>query len=286
MRWGVFIFLTLFLPLRLIAEEPRTTSPAPWEMPGPGQLDLLVHWRLVYETPRGVFLLRDNEAQSRLIVPGGKYPRFSPDGLTVAVIRKNEIIELNLSDNSERHLAELSSPRALGYRPDGKELFYTDGKRIRAVDLTGLSIRDIVSGRDYRELDLSPDGRTRVATVKWLGTRIYLYDLQSGGEKWFAKGCSASFSPDGKLISRNTSSHKVLDLLDRDSGMPVAFVPAPPGSQFDNHFWSNDQDWLVSRTEETGRENIFVHWIAGQKVFQLTSGGAADRPDFFVESTK
>ncbi|MBU1693950.1 MAG: hypothetical protein KKC51_08290, partial [Verrucomicrobia bacterium] len=106
------------------------------------------------------------------------------------------------------------------------------------------------------------------------------------GKQWrIAGGCSASLAPDGRRVTNNEGDHRKLAIRDFESGARLGMVNAPPDLAFDNQFWSNADNWLVSKSEGPF-EDVFVHDILKNEAFRVTFVGQCDRPDLFVESAR
>lgn len=238
---------------------------------------------LVYQRPDGIYLKNLADEKATRLVEGGTYPRFSPDGKFVAFMRGNDVMRISVTGGSPTKLATAARGRATAYHSDGKEILFTDGERIRAVRTDGTQVRTLVTGHNFRELDISPDGMRLATTVRGMGVHIRVFDLASGEDRKLARGCSVSVSPDGRLVTNNRGDHTVLALIDWATGNVVGQVDAPAGRTFDNQFWSNHKDWLVSVTEGDSQD-ILIHRISQNQYRQITSEGDCDRPDLYVRS--
>jgi hypothetical protein len=237
---------------------------------------------VVYQRGAAIYKTELGKNESVLISPAGEYPRWSPYGNFVAFVRKNQIMRIGADGTQEAVLATADDAHAVAYHPDGNSVLFTDGKTIKSVSLVDKSVKVILSGNNFRELDTVADGQKLVATIRWLGLSIRAFDLASGKDWKISSGCSGSLSPDGTLVTNNSSDHKQLFLRDWTSGKIVSSVAAPPDNTFDNQYWSNHPDWLASKAEKLENPGIFVHQISSNLAFQVTSGKDDDRPDFFV----
>lgn len=87
-------------------------------------------------------------------------------------------------------------------------------------------------------------------------------------------------------IMVNGSGHKKLDIIDAIRGERPGTVDAPPGNTFDNQFWPNHQDWMVSVVEE-GALDVFIHQISTNRSWRrMTDFGDCNRPDLSLDVTR
>jgi WD40 repeat protein len=155
---------------------------------------------------------------------------FSPDGKTLAVGNKDNIIML-WSTVTGRQIgspftANTDYVVCLAFSPDGKTLGSgsTDSKILLWDVETGQSdILSIASGPWIVSLAFSPDGKT-LASGKTDHT-ISLWDLATRKETWRSYGHSASvyslaFSPDGKILASGSEDKTIL-LSDTQTGQPI-----------------------------------------------------------------
>ncbi len=237
---------------------------------------------VVFQRPDGIYRQNIGSTGAVCLATNGTYPRWSPDGRFVAFVRENRILRVPADGGPAEPLAHVDSPRAVAYHPNAQEVLFTDGEMTRSVSVTSRTVRTVVEGFAFRELDATVDGRQLVATVKGLGFQVRAFDLITGRQWKIAGGCSASLSPDGARVTNNSSDHRKLLLRRWDDGSLAAEVSAPPGRTFDNQFWSNDPDWIASVTDDKTRD-VFIHRVSDDRAFQVTTVGDADRPDLFVE---
>lgn len=241
-----------------------------------------VQGKIVFQRPDGIYLVRLGGREPERIASPGEFPRWSPDGRAIAFLQSNRVMRLRLDGGGLEALAEVFAPRALAWHPSGEEIYFTDGQLIRAVNVHTRAARDVVSGHAYRELDVAPDGRLAV-TIRGRGVSIMGFDPAAGRSWRIAGGCSASLSPDGKRVTNNEGDHRKLAIRDAASGARLGTVNAPPGLAFDNQWWSNDPNWLASKSEGLF-EDVFVHDLLKNEAVRVTFIGQCDRPDLFVGS--
>lgn len=278
-----FLFLCKFsLVLGLFSacgnSESQTLANAPMIEEGiPSELD---DAKWVFESDQGIFIQKSNQPEARLLVEGAKWPRFGPNGDVVAFLRGNEVCLITLDTKEIQVLAETSTPKTLVVTASGEEIWFSEGKEMKAVKIDSGEIRSLVNDGEFLEVDAGPDGKTLLATVKSLGFRVKWFDLSNNTSKTLDKGCSASLSPDGFLATNNVDGHKRLAILNVNDGSLKTSVLAPQGIHTDNQFWSNHADWIASIDEDAG--HILAHRVSDGKVWKLSNKDGGDRPDLWI----
>lgn len=244
----------------------------------------MIRGKIVYQRPSGIFLLNLQDKKSQKIVPYGTYPRWAPDGRHIVFVHDNAIMLVDQDGGNLRKITVAEKAKAVGFGPDGKSVIFSDGTRLKKVELATARVTILVENGEFREFDLSPDGKRLAATVRTLlGPKVIVFNMRTGEEqeRTVANGCSASLSPDGRLITVNDRSHTKLHLYQWQNLQPAGYVSAPEGMKFDNQFWSNHPQWLVSTSEGAG-SNIYLHHIPSNSSYRMTSTGDSDRADLFV----
>jgi Tol biopolymer transport system component len=220
------------------------------------------------------------ETTATVLTKNGYYPRWSPDGRRIAFLRDNKVMIMTSSGRWQRRLAEVKDPWALCYHTNGKEILFTDGDSIKSVTIDTREVRTVVSGQNYRVLDVSEDGTRLATSIK--GHKMLLYDFAVSEAPVIKRGCSISLSPDANFFVRNRGDHSQVVIWDWRTKELVKTITAPRGTTIDNGFWSNHQDWLVSRTEARDNENVIVYYIPDGSRTCVTFCGDSNRPDLFV----
>ena len=238
--------------------------------------------RIVYQRNDGIYILDLKTNEGKRLVSFGSYPRWSPDGRYIAFVHNNNIMMTDVTGLENKILATAQRARAVCFAPDGKAVFYTDGKKLQRVELQSKKITTILKDDELREIDISNNGKMMTATVRTpLGLRVRVFDLVSGAVQTVARGCSASLSPDSTLVTVNGQSHDKLYLFKLETLEKSGYVSSPYGMKFDNQYWSNDAQWIVS-TSEGNHRDIYIHHVPSDSSFQLTETGDSDRADLFV----
>ncbi|MDM8553119.1 lysylphosphatidylglycerol synthase domain-containing protein [Desulfococcaceae bacterium HSG7] len=221
-----------------------------------------------------------------LLTNRGAYPRWSPDGRWVAFIRGKAIMRMSSDGKNAQVMAKAQTPRAVAWSPDGREVVFTNGKSVKAVHIDTLAVDTLITGSKFLEIDMaySSVGNILAATVKTLFSyQVKMFNLKTGQNRTIARGCSASLSPEGLLVTVNADNHEKLDLYWVHSGVKKGQIDAPHRLKFDNQYWSNKQDWIVSKSEGI-RTDIFVHYVHANRAVQVTFTGDCDRPDLYIAS--
>lgn len=241
--------------------------------------------KTVYQRPDGIYMIRTGEQSSQRLLDYGTNPRWSPDGKQVAFIHGNAIMLLTVKNRQVRQLATAAKAKALCFFPDGRSVLFTDDKLLRRVEIKSRKIKTLLKDGQFYEVAIAKDGKRLAATVHGsTGFKVRIYDLKSGVNRTVSRGCSASISPDGDKVTVNGGKHRVLHIYQWDSLKKAGRVHAPAGRKFDNQLWSNSPEWLVS-TSEGKHHDIFLHHIASDSSYQITTSGDCDRADLYVNRT-
>ncbi|MDF3128377.1 hypothetical protein P0Y35_04140 [Kiritimatiellaeota bacterium B1221] len=274
---ALFSFLIITLCFTLSACGAKKTSGAATLEAGIPKA--LLRSKLVYETAQGVHLQTPGQ-KSEILVEGAKWPRWRPDGKAIAFLRGEDVCVINPATKEIQILAKTQTPKTLVYSHDGSEIWFSDGKTVKAVSVTDQKERVLVQDGEFLEIDSGPESKSLVATVKSFGYKVKVYNLENDQNRSLGKGCSASFSPDGKYVTNNLDGHQALAIVNVSNGNREKSLPAPGGMLTDNQFWSNHPDWIMSMEEESG--HLLAHRFSDGKVWKLSDVSGADRPDLWV----
>jgi len=237
--------------------------------------------RLLFHRPDGLYRMTLGGAGSHRIHPDGTYGRWAPDGRSLAFIAGNQIMWHDLETGVSRALANVTTPGALAFHPDGRQILFTDGDTIRSVRHDTGAVHTILTGPTFVELDVAADGSFLATTVKRFGYRVMRWNLADGTSHDFGRGCSASISPDTRWITVNALDHLQL-MLHASNGQGTARpLRSPVEVPLDNQKWSNHPDWIAGIIE-TPAKDIMVQSVPEGQIWRLTDLGDADRPDLFI----
>jgi len=283
MLTAVIIAATAFL----LPEMGPSTSPAAMseKLVKPGSVDPFegVMGRVVYQRPQGLFVSDIATGKSFQLAPYGRVPRWSPDGKSVAFLRRNQVLVVDGSGGNPVVVAEGVEVQTLVFGPDNHSVLFSDGNLVKRVDLNSKETTIVAQGSDFRELDINLDGTFLASTEKTLtGYQVRLYNLAEGNQRTVSRGCSASLSPHGQFITSLTSNHQVLKLHGIRQQQQAEMITAPPDQKFDNHFWSNHPDYIAS-TREGEQHDILIHHVPTDSSLQVTRSGDADRADLYID---
>ncbi len=216
---------------------------------------------------------------------------WSPDGKMLASAGKDGTVQVWEDGKRMNKLFQGGWILDLGWNPDGSSLM--------AVDYTGLAKEWDVEGYlrasiqldgDGLGIDWSPMGRLFAVTTGQSGSRLLLFDAQSGVLKWRRQdvlpGYAAPFgygldevngvrySPDGKWIATAHQDGRII-VRSADSGDRVfeaqLHIPGVGGAR--RVSWSAKQDWLVSCGED-GRVDCVPFRDGNQQVLLLSTDKA------------
>ncbi|MEM7244039.1 MAG: hypothetical protein AAF533_01780 [Acidobacteriota bacterium] len=290
--------LLLVAVLLWLATASCSSAPAPPPLPEPdaahGGLSTLIEGSVVF-TRQGRVLRVDVGTEGERELGAGDYARWSPDGTRLAVfVRTGEgagRIELWDAEGQERKpLVEGAWEKhgcALEFHANGREIVFMkpEEDRVWAVNVeTGVQRSLELPGQYTGEPGISADG-TRLA-MRW-GHDLYAIDLVQRSHRKYARGCSSGTSPDGSRIMNNVGSHEELQLQPWGGGELVSVWASGclPDRRWDNHHWSNDDDWIAAQgdSKKESKREAYVVQVSTSRCFRLsTGGGFASYPDLFV----
>ncbi len=216
---------------------------------------------------------------------------WSPDGTMLACAGKDGTVQIWQDGRRINKLFQGGWILDLGWNPDGNSLM--------AVDYTGLAKEWDVEGYlrasiqldgDGLGVDWSPMGRLFAVTTGQGGSRLLLFDAQSGILKWrrqdvlpnytapFGYGLDevngVRYSPNGKWIATAHQDGRII-VHSADSGDRVfaaqLHIPGVGGAR--RVSWSAKGDWLVSCGED-GRVDCVPFREGNQQTLLLSTNKA------------
>lgn len=255
-------------------DEQHFTGDLDWSPDGKS-LAIIESAPLAYE---GIFLLsvdnpKDKRRLTTSIAPIGQgsdyYPRFSPDGQTVAFIRATDIFLMRLGGGEPKRLtSDDSAPYGLDWTPDGACIVFISDRQGGTRRLWKTS----ASGGQPEQLSLPPGvgegfsvarhARRLAFTQLEMNVNIWRYEVpQTAGQivpptKLIASTGSnlwPQYSPDGKKVA----------FLSSRSGSPELWVSDSDGSNPRRLTFFNDPDprnppLSTPRWSPDGREIFFI----------------------------
>ncbi len=236
---------------------------------------------VAYEWAGGIYGTRTDTGSTLRLAERGTYPRWAPDGRHLAYWRGKTLVQTDADGEKPVDLAEAAEPHGIVYAPGGNEILFADGDAVKAVSLRDRSIRTVLEGYPFIEIDLAPGGRFIASLHTRPKYSLQAFDLVSGRNWRIGTGCSASLSPDGRLSTRNSFDHRALHLDDWATGALIKDLPAPHDKLGDNQFWSNADDWIALMGQGAATE-IYVQRVSDARIWRITFCGRCDRPDLFV----
>jgi WD40 repeat protein len=216
---------------------------------------------------------------------------WSPDGSMLACAGKDGTVQV--WDDGKRILKLFQGGWILdlGWNPDGTSIMAVDYTGLaKEWDLQGYLRASIQLDGDGLGVDWSPRGRLFAVTTGQGGSRLLLFDAQSGVLKWrrqdiltnysapFGYGLDevngVRYSPDGKWIATAHQDGRV-NVRSAESGDLVfsaqLHLPGVGGAR--RVAWSAKGDWLASCGED-GRVNCVPFRDATQQVLLLSTDKA------------
>jgi len=236
---------------------------------------------VVYHHRGGIYKTVLGTTKAVPLAKKGAYPRWSPDGRHVVFLDGHRVMQVDANGEGLEVLATVEEPRVVNYHPNGEEVLFTDAENVKSVHLPSGEVRVVAEGFWFGEIDINRDSSRLIATVKRFGYELRAFDLARGRNRSFARGCSASLSPDATLVTNLGGDHKELALRAWSDGNVRRVIHAPPGLKFDNQFWSNHPDWIASQSEGDASD-IYIHRVSTDTPYRATFTGDCSRPDLFV----
>ncbi len=240
--------------------------------------------KIVYQRPDGLYVMQIGDSRPQRITDHGSHPRWSPDGNQITYVHDNTIMLITDAEHHPIRLATVEKAKAVVFEPDGKSIIFTNAQKLQKVEISNGKVTTLLENKKIKEIDTSSAINRLAMTIRsGFGFSVMTLDTVSNKLRKVAKGCSASLSPDGNVVTVNNKDHTRLQMYNWKTLQKVGHISSPPGLKFDNQFWSNHPQWLVS-TSEGQTNDIFIHHLTSDSSFQLTSTGDCDRADLYVNS--
>lgn len=264
-------------------------NPSDREEKALAQLDAELDGAVVYTRKGRIRKVVLGEWKPKDLGPG-EYARWSADGKRIAVWDDEQIFVMN-ADGSNRKLIlkgavkeEDGSP--IEFHTNNREVLYCkrdDG--LWTVDIqTGKTRKMDLPGEYTGEPGISADGKRMVA--RW-GNDLFAIDPIKKTHRKYGVGCSPAISPDGKRIMNNVGSHRQIAIRNWDGQgeFRVDTRTCRPDREWDDHHWSNHNDYVTGHGEDRGEESYVVK-VSENRVTRVTWEGDTDAPDLYVARAK
>jgi Tol biopolymer transport system component len=220
----------------------------------------------------------------------GDYARWSPDGKKIAVWRRGVVFVMNADGSGRRQLVTGSDKQEDGspieFHTNGREIIYTkEGSGLWVVAVANGAARKLDLPDDYTgEPCISADGKRMAARNE---NDLYAIDLVTRTHRKFARGCSPGVSPDGRRLMNNVGSHRQIAIRDWDGANEIRIDSRTcrPDRQWDDHHWSNHNDYVAGHGEGASEE-VYVMKVSANRATRVTWEGGADAPDLYVARAK
>ncbi len=237
---------------------------------------------MIFEKGRDIYLQSLSAGKMQQVASASRYPRWSFSGDQFAFIQGKDIVTVQHTDLHQTHRISADAPHALCFSQNDTHLLYSDGNILYELNLADNSKKVLLKSHTIYEIDSSSDGGKIAFTEKpFSGYQVVLFTRKDNKKRVVKKGCSASLSPDGSLVSVLSGDHRKLFLYNTESLELAKTLHAPPSRTFDNQAWSNEND-LVLSTIEGKTTSLALHNIINSEYIMLTPQGDFDRGDIFL----
>ncbi len=216
----------------------------------------------------------------------GEYARWGPAGKRIAVFENGTIYVMDAEGHHRKKLVDIRGKvkhNPIEFHTNGKEIIYAKpGQGLWTVKLASGKTHVLEASRAYNgEPGISADGK-RLA-VRY-GHSLYAIDLVTGQRRKYGRGCSAGISPDGKHLMKNIDGHRemVIHNWNGKRKKRISAASCLPDKKWDNHHWSNDNDYLAAQGSGKFQE-AYVFRISKNQCTRVTWEGDVRYPDLFIK---
>jgi hypothetical protein len=194
---------------------------------------------------------------------------WSADGRRVFYITWRGKLWVMNNDGSERRFLRngrnTNHCPIAAYRPNPRYVLYVERKHFYKIGLDGQKTLVYAGERPYSgEIAISTDGTRMVGRSK---NHLYRIDV-GGASRQYSVKCSASLSPDGTLMTRNTMSHVGLEIHRWDSSRKSG-LHAQRGTMWDNHRFAVNSNEYITFNYDGTRNSVGVVRLSDNEIFPI-----------------
>jgi hypothetical protein len=222
----------------------------------------------------------------------GEYARWGPKGEKIAIYTHRKIYVMDADGGNRRLITDQAWSKhgcPIEFHTNGREvIFFRRGKRgIWAVDIESGKMRNMIDMREYAgEPGISMDGKRMVSRVHG---ESYAIDLIKKTDFRYVNkpfACSSGISPDGEWLMNNRMGHKGMDIRswDGDKLIVLRSKICQPDGEWDNHHWSNHNDYICAQGGKRGESYIIK--VSDRRGTRVTWTGKTVYPDLYVARAK
>jgi len=208
---------------------------------------------------------------------GGTPVQFSPDGLNILYLSRNDLYTMDRDGNNQTQLTFGLEPSTPQFSPDGSKIVFqshTDGSLYIMENNGSNQTKLLVSGGDYHP-QFSPDG-TRIAFTSGIDGNedIYIMDSDGGNQLNLTNNdeynTTPKFSPDGsKIVFVSSQDMSYLDqiyVMNIDGSEQIRLTELPAYMQFPQfspdglkilfmYGYPNSDIWIMN-SDGSGQNNL------------------------------
>ena len=215
----------------------------------------------------------------------GDFARWSADGKRLAVYDGGKVYVIDADGSNRKLLIEKADKRdgcPVEFHPNNREaVFWKKNGGLHAVDIETKKVRRLNAPGTYTgSACLSADGE-RMA-VRW-GHNLYAVDLKAKKHHKYASGCSPGVSPDGRRVMNNDGGHRTVTIRgwDGNGRAKISAGTCRPDGRWDNHHWSNHNDYISAQGERGGGYAYVVNVVKNRGT-RVTWEKRVGYPDVWV----